>query len=437
MQKNMKNSLSSLWIGFLALSFLAAGCQTDSPNTPPQPDPKPDPKPTPEEVRLGRYLPPLSFGEQETSLAEWIKTHAAREEVRDVHSITYTLPSDSLPSMRLLFAEGKYREAVQRVKDHNVIKDPAYLQFLEQEGFEPLDERRWVHKSRPTLFVDLRESETMEDIAVYEAYKQVDFKLPYVRFQEEVTRKKLREALAQEGYTYDSELSSTYKQVFHTPSKSFPLMDIYFDRNTERPMQTVLHADSKYAIRSPHVVESLKKENFVEESLSHPLSPILTNGGLGIRCYVSIPSEKSSENGFLSFEVYKDPNEQVEISKIEFPSFDFGKSWQEIADFETGRGNKVTDFMGVLNASTQDPYFVVHGYYFTNDEPKVYKEVVTAVKNNSILSSQKFRQLMEAEGFEFFKEEAGKYTYFHKTLPIIAIANNRELPHSITYRKFP
>ncbi len=428
---------STLWLAALSIMMvLFVGCERATPVIPTKQTPEPEEN-KPQKFTLGRYLPPLFFGKEEGALSAWLQEHAAREEARDAYSIRYTLPSDSFPALRLLFIEGQYREAIQQVKDHGVSQDPLYRRFLEEEGFAPLSEKRWINRYNPALFIDVIESETLEDVVMYEAYNQVDFQLPYTRFQEKITRKKLREELAQSGYTYDAEASTTYKQVFRTPMKHFPLMDIYFDRNTERPRQTVLYAESKYAIRSPHLVVSLEKENFVEERFSHPLSPILSNAELGVRAHISIPSESSVEGGFISFETYEDPNAPVEISKMEFPLFDFGATWQQIAEFETARGHSVTDFMVVLNATTTDPYFVVHGYYFSSQEPKVCREVVTVVKNNTILASNAFRQLMEQEGFEFFKEENGKYTYFHKTLPIIAIANSQELPHSITYRQYP
>lgn len=424
-------TLSVSVVGLYAL--LASGCGQDNPPTPVEPD-----KPIPENLHLGRYLPPLDFGQSEQGLATWLKKHKAEEKERNGDSITYTLPSDSLPALRLIFVGGEYREARQTVGNKGVTSDARYLDFLSQSGFVALENNRWVHKDNPALCLDMGNVPTLENIQIYEAYRKVDFKIPFVGFGDEITRKALREKLAKEGYEYDSEASSSYKQVFRTPMKHFPVMDIYFDRQTERPKQTVLHADSKYSIRSPHLLELLKQADYQLEPGANPLYPVLTNAGLGIRVNVSVPNAFSHDTGIVSFETYNNPNQPVEITEIPFPTFEFGQTWEEIEAFEKGRGNKTTNFMDVLNASLNDPYFAVHGYYFdTKQNPKTYYMAVTLVRNNTIISSLKFRQLMEAEGFDFFKEEKGKTTYFHRSKPIIATTNANDRPHSITYRKYP
>ena len=382
------------------------------------------------------YLPPLSFQQSvaDAGLDDWAQSMGATLQSTSDTALVYAVPSADMPQITFILEDKVYVEAQITVRDHTVPLNFKLQELMLKAGLEVIEGDRYTNGKG--LYVDLWEAADMKDIHVYAAQPTTDLFIPYTAFGTLVSRKEIRAAAAQLGCTYLQEESSAYALQFATPSKDYPVMVVYLDKQTEKPIQTVLHPRNKYVLRSPALDPFFLQQGYKRHQYDLPLHRVFYNVAQEIRCDVAMANPGADVVGLVSFQYSENPDKEVQIQEIVFPILTFGSSREEITALIEAQGLTPEDFMGVLNVQTGDPYFVTHGYFFKDNTGPLYM-VVTNVKNNTILASEQYKQLMDEAGYDFTFEQNGRYNFWHRTQNVVATADSNAHPGTITYKPKP
>lgn len=395
---------------------------------------------TPPPTHIQFFTPPLTFGSsvEQADFAGWAKKNGAKLLSQTPQRVEYEMPSDSVPRVALLIQDGIYVEALVKVKDHGVTRTEDFYQYITRRGMVAIknEDFRYTTTGDAPFFLDIHAHDELWDISFYGAPKTTSMFLPFLRFDQDVSRKVLKQELAQQGFVFQDGTSSAYSLRFSTPFADLPSLSIHYDKQTERPIQSIIYPKHKSIVRSPHIVSFLQSQGFELHPYDLPVHRVLIHKTKEIRCDVAMPNPGSDETGLISFAHSPNPDKEVEIQSIDFPFFEFGKTREEIIALEEARGRTTQDFMGVLNVQTTDPYFVTHGYFFDSATGQM-NMIVTNVKNNTIVASDQYKKLMSAAGFDYEGEDFGRYRFWHRTKPVVAVADSNTRPVTITYRPKP
>lgn len=432
------------WVAssLLLMGIVGGSCNS---NEPPQPITPPQPKPDTTKVDTVEqkvvipqfFMPVMQFNQKlnPDSLTKWQKATGAVLASKTETSYTYTMPQSRFKTVTyLLDNEGIYREAAITVRDHNVIKEDSLLNYLKSQGDTAEYLGLWYSKTNDNLNIDLYEDKEMQDIRVYESERNPQCIVPFVDFGSDISRSQLKKQMSDKGYTFDPNQGNSYNLYFNTGNKHFPRFVIQFDKQTESPRYLMLYTANKYVYRSPQIGEYFLNHGYTKHNAWRRYTPVFINEQ-GIKVSVKIPSLDSPEIGGILFE--STAPIQATITSISFPWFEFGKTPEEVIAYENQQGRKTQWFTDLLNAQTNDPFFLVHAYNFSK-ETGLSTSVTTVVSQQGIVESKQFIALMKAAGFDYDGVQAsGRHTYWHKTQNVVAIVDPKTRRPTITYKPKP
>lgn len=442
--RGIKKLITGILSGVLVLSL----CQCKNPEPQPIPAPSPTP-PTPEKPvqkekkkSVDYYLPVLDFGRllAEVDWSQWEKDNGAEQVSETENKRVYKVNSTKFPKLEIIISKGVYQEAILYPKTAAICDAPEFIEFLSRKSFRIMEKGVKCWKGKKLLFADLeKHSETESALHIYKVHEKVIPFVPFLDFGgKEFSRRELTKDLESKGFKYEEDKSTSYKRVFKTPYEGFPFMIIMISKQTEKPKQTLIEAESKFYIKSPSVEQFYLQNEFVKHNYYRDLYPVLYCPSKEVRLDIRYPMSAKMRGGFLSFTPMENPNKKIEVQQMPHPIYAWGKTWEEVMKLEQDRGNKGVDFMGVLNVATGDVYFPTIAYFFRGN-PKVLTEIELPVKNTTIIPSESFKALMQREGFTFLRYNKDKetYSYWHETKPVVAIAKAKGSKHTITFRPKP
>lgn len=384
------------------------------------------------------FLPLDRFGEQltPTVLDQWAESVGATLQSSDAEARYYTLPTDTLSAMILHTPRGIYREMTLMVPAHPFPAEEAFLSFLRRQGFQQslLYPYLWFHKERALWMEYYTDEATGQDIHYYAGAELAHFALPFTQLRKDVSRQTVREQLAAEGYQYNKEESDLYTLTFDQPEGAWQRVIIYYDKTSEQPVQAQMLTRDRYVLHSPTIAQQLEQEGFYSNPKRHryeALSYLHDEKELQVELIMSENPAEAKVAGGLILSYHANPNAPVEISRIDFPSFQWGATHTELETFEKERGRMPQMFLSVLNVDTGDPNFIHHAYFF--DGEGKYNRAETIVSRAAVVQSKAFVQLMRDAGFDYDGEKDGEIRYFNDFQHIVAVIDLKVAPISITY----
>lgn len=447
MNKNLIRFVVALLLGWATLSLV--GCHADP--KPSKEDPSKEgehegggeqPDTIPDTVKVmpqAFFMPLLRFGEQvsPTELDEWSKLVGATLTASDAETRRYALPTDTLEAMILQTPRGIYREMTLIVPQHPFGAERSFLSFLRREGFQQsqLYPYLWFDQKRGLWMEYYADETAREDIHYYAGAVLTDFSLAFTQLCKDVSRREVREQLATQGYQYNKEASDLYKLVFDQAESDWPRVVVYYDKSNEQPAQVQMLARDRYVLHSPTIQKRLEEQGFYVNTKRHSyeaFSYIHDDMELQVDLYMSDTPTQGKMPGGLIISYHVNPNAPVQMDHIDFPSFNWGATQEELEAFEKERGRASQMFMGVLNVPTGDPNFPRHAYYFDGNGKYIFSE--TQVSRPAVVKDKVFVQLMREAGFDFDSEQDGKIKYFNDFQHIVAIIDLTAPSLGITYR---
>lgn len=314
-----------------------------------------------------------------------------------------------------------------------MIAEDSLLNFIQAKGFQSTVKGFWLSTTNDYLNIDLYQDENLQDIRVFETVRNLDPFLPFIDLGKDVSRKELKNAMSAKGFTFDTEKGDSYNLYFNTGNAWFPSFLVQYDKQTEAPRFMMLYSGSKRAIRSPEVEAFFKKQGYERDKSWQQYLPMFLHSN-GLKATVNYPELGSTEGGGILLEATK--SSAINITAIDFPYLEFGKTKEDVIAFENARGRTTTWVTTILNAPTGDPYLLVHGYSFSPEGK--YSECVALASERAVVESKQFINLMINAGFDYDGVQAsGRHTYWHRTKNVVVVIDPNLARPTITYRPKP
>lgn len=385
------------------------------------------------------FMPLLRFGERlsPTELDQWGKQVGAVLTTSDAEARHYALPTDTLEGMILQTPRGIYREMTLIVPQHPFGAERSFFSFLRRNGFQQSQSYPylWFDQKRGLWMEYYADEASRQDIHYYAGATLTNFSLAFTQLCKDISRQEVREQLAAQGYQYNKEASDLYKLIFDHAEGDWPRVIVFYDRNSEQPAQVQMLARDPYVLHSPTIRQYLQEQGFYVNTKRHSyeaFSYIHDEKELRVDLRLNDNPATAKTPGAIIISYHANPNAPVKIDHIDFPSFKWGATQEELEAFEKQRGRVSQMFMGVLNAPTGDPNFPLHAYYF--DASGKYSFSETQVSRPAIVKDKAFVQLMRDAGFDYDSEKDGKIKYFNEFQHIVAIIDLKAPSLCITYR---
>lgn len=437
---SLKNIPIRIFVGCMAVVALLVSCGDDPTPESPTPDPKPSNDTTQVDtvaiVPPSFFMPVMDFNKPiaPDTLKKWIKETGARIKEKSPSKMIFSMPQARFSEVCFYFDDkGNYVEAAIKVKKHDVITEDSLLNFIKGYGFQSSVKGFWFSTTNEYLNIDLYQDEEFYDIRVFETVRDLNPFLPFTDLGKDVSRKELKTAMAAKGYTFDSNRGNSYNLYFNTGNAWFPVFVVQYDKQTETPRFMMLYSKSKRAIRSPEIEAFFKNQGYDRDKSWQQYLPVFRHLD-GLKATVTYPELGSTDGGGILLEATQ--NSAINLTAIDFPCLEFGKTVEEIKAFEAVRGRATTWVTNLLNAPTGDPYLLVHAYSFSAEGK--YTESATLASEKAVVESQQFINLMINAGFDYDGiQPSGRHTYWHRTKNVVAIVDLNATRPTITYRPKP